>query len=480
MSVTAPIVLCLSGHDPGGGAGIHADIEAIAAQNAHALTLITAHTVQDSRNVRRVEAVPVALLREQFELLRADSRIAAIKIGLIGDAAQIPLLVELIRQLQVPAICDPILRAGGGSELSNAALREALLTQLLPVLSLLTPNAAEARRLAPEACDTLGAARALQARGAAQLLVTGGDEPGGDSVENLWLDAQGQALRFHTPRLPQRFHGAGCTLAAAIAGRIAVGDGWFDAISQAQRYTHRALATARATGRGRLVPRRIAADASTPRDARLRGLYAITPEALVRGETDALLAAVGAAIRGGARLIQYRDKWHAVDERLRRARALAAHCHALGAWLLINDDVELALDCDADGVHLGRSDGSLAEARARLGANAIIGATCHNSLDAAREAAQAGASYLAFGRFFSSKTKPDAPPAELATLAQARRAFGLPVCAIGGITPALAPQVIDAGADLVAAIDGVFGAADIEGAARAYGTAFIKRGEAMP
>jgi thiamine-phosphate pyrophosphorylase len=119
-------------------------------------------------------------------------------------------------------------------------------------------------------------------------------------------------------------------------------------------------------------------------------------------------------------------------------------------------------------VHLGAGDGSIAAARARLGAQALIGATCGNSLDRARAAVAAGAHYVAFGRFFASNTKPDAPPAELATLRAARRELGTTICAIGGITADHAPQVITAGADLVAAVDGVFGADDVEAAARAY------------
>lgn len=250
-----PLVLCLSGHDPGGGAGIHADLEAIAAQGAHALTVITALTVQDSRDVRRVEAVAPPLIAEQLAVLLADSRIAAIKIGLLGDAAQVPVIVETIRRAGVPVICDPVLRAGGGAEVSAAPTLAALRDTLLPHVDLLTPNAAEARRLAPDAADTAAAAAALRGLGCRQVLVTGGDEADAE-VHNLWLDAEGRAREYRWPRLAARFHGAGCTLAAAIAGRLAVGDDWASAIERGQRYTHAALAAAYRTGQGRLIPRR--------------------------------------------------------------------------------------------------------------------------------------------------------------------------------------------------------------------------------
>ncbi|NKF22225.1 thiamine phosphate synthase [Solimonas marina] len=197
------------------------------------------------------------------------------------------------------------------------------------------------------------------------------------------------------------------------------------------------------------------------------GLYAITPDALVDDDAR-LMTAVAAALRGGASLIQYRDKRSDAARRHANAAALNALCREAGALLVINDDTALAAAVGAAGVHLGASDGSLAAARAQLGPDAVIGATCGNSLERARAAVAAGASYVAFGRFFASKTKPDAPPAELATLAAAHAALDAPICAIGGLTPDNLGPVARSGATLIAAIDGVFGAADIEAAARAY------------
>lgn len=251
-----PIVLCLSGHDPAGGAGIHADLEAVAAQGAHALTVITALTVQDSGNVYRVEPVAASLLAEQLQRLCVDSRIAAIKLGLLGDAAQIAVIAALLRQCKVPVICDPVLRAGGGADLAANATIAALREQLFPLVDLLTPNAAEARRLAPQAEDLADAAAALCGEGCRQVLVTGGDEPGDARVTNRWRMPDGAVREFHWPRLSAAFHGAGCTLASAIAGRIAVGDDWATAVEQGQRYTHSALSRAYRTGRGRLIPGR--------------------------------------------------------------------------------------------------------------------------------------------------------------------------------------------------------------------------------
>jgi thiamine-phosphate pyrophosphorylase len=210
--------------------------------------------------------------------------------------------------------------------------------------------------------------------------------------------------------------------------------------------------------------------------AALRGLYAIT-SAELGVDRSRLLAAAEAAVRGGAALLQFRDKTDDAAGRRASARALAELCRAHGARLIINDDVALALDCGAAGVHLGAADAPLAQARAALGPRAILGASCGPYLERARAAAAAGADYLAFGRFFPSRTKPDAPPATLELLRQARAQWALPLCAIGGLTPANAPALIAAGADLIAAVEGVFGnqePAAVEAAARAYKSLFEK------
>jgi thiamine-phosphate pyrophosphorylase len=140
--------------------------------------------------------------------------------------------------------------------------------------------------------------------------------------------------------------------------------------------------------------------------------------------------------------------------------------------LIVNDDAQLAAAAGAAGVHLGSSDTPLAQARALLGGDALIGVTCGNSLDRARDAERAGAGYVSFGRFFESRTKPEAPPAELPLLGQARAALTLPICAIGGLTPDNAAPLVAAGADLIAAVGGVFGAPDVEAAARRYARLF--------
>lgn len=198
----------------------------------------------------------------------------------------------------------------------------------------------------------------------------------------------------------------------------------------------------------------------------LRGLYAISD-----GPREDFLAACTAALEGGARILQYRDKTTDASRRLDEARALRSLCARFGVPLIVNDDVELAAAVGAAGVHLGEDDGDLASARTRLGANAIIGVSCYDSLERARHFAAAGADYLAFGAFFPSPTKPHARRATLELLRDAR-AFGKPLVAIGGIDVDNAAPLIAAGADSIAVISALFGAKDVRAQARRFASLF--------
>jgi len=208
---------------------------------------------------------------------------------------------------------------------------------------------------------------------------------------------------------------------------------------------------------------------------RLSGLYAITPDRsddVSACPERCLLDLVEGAIRGGARVIQYRDK--GVDRVRRRAEtaALVTLCRSFGVPLIVNDDIALAAEAGADGVHLGRDDVDIPKAREILGPHALIGVSCYDRLDLARAAERAGASYVAFGSFFHSTVKPDAVRPGLALLTEARRALSVPLVAIGGITPQNAGALIAAGADAVAVVTGLFSAPDIMAAAQAYSRLF--------
>jgi thiamine-phosphate pyrophosphorylase len=201
-----------------------------------------------------------------------------------------------------------------------------------------------------------------------------------------------------------------------------------------------------------------------------RGLYAITQTINKSGDT--IIDEVEAAIQGGAVIVQYRDKNPADAPFL--AKELVKICHQHKVPLIVNDDVELAVMVGADGVHIGKEDGAIAQARKRLGNNAIIGVSCYNFIERAIAAQTQGATYVAFGRFFPSSSKPLAAPAQLETLQQAKLRLNIPIVAIGGILPENGAQLLAAGADLLAVIGGLFDS-EPEQSARAYQALFNRQ-----
>ena len=204
---------------------------------------------------------------------------------------------------------------------------------------------------------------------------------------------------------------------------------------------------------------------------RVAGLYAVTPDI---DDTPQLLGKVEAALAGGARLLQYRNKTASPALRLVQGRALLALCWEYQVPLIINDHLDLALALDAH-VHVGGEDASPSEARKRLGPDKIVGVSCYGHVENATAAAAAGATYVAFGGFFPSQVKPASARTPVTLLREARRAVKLPIVAIGGITIENAPQLIEAGADSIAVISALFGAADVRAAAQGFGALFPRR-----
>ena len=193
----------------------------------------------------------------------------------------------------------------------------------------------------------------------------------------------------------------------------------------------------------------------------MRGLYAITPDT---ADTEVLLRKVEEALKAGVAMLQYRNKVLSRDRRLLQARELAPLARGYGVPLIVNDDVDIALAVGANGAHVGQGDGELAAARAQL-AGRILGASCYDDLEKAKAAVRTGADYVAFGSVFPSPTKPEAVRAPLSLFAHD---LGVPLCAIGGITLENAPQLIAAGASLLAVISDLFDAPDIAARAAEY------------
>lgn len=251
-----PVILCFSGLDPSGGAGLQADIETVAALGGHAAVVATALTVQDSRRVHDFELVRPALLQAQAACVLADLPVTVVKTGMLGSAATVQaVLASLADHPALPLVLDPVLAANGGGSLAREDLRQALLAAL-PRVSVLTPNSVEARVLA--GCDDLDEAiTRLSAAGARAIWLKGGHEPGTVIRNRLYVD--GRLLQTsEVARLPGEYHGSGCTLAAALAAHLALGLDLAAATTASERYVGRALAQAeQAHPDGQFLPRRV-------------------------------------------------------------------------------------------------------------------------------------------------------------------------------------------------------------------------------
>lgn len=252
-----PCVLVFAGLDPSGGAGVQADMEAIAAMGAHALTIVTTLTVQDNDHVKAVHAVDAVILREQVRVLCEKFKIAAIKIGITGSRENVSLIAETIKRLRqqtpdLPVVLDPVLASGNGDALS----REDAVSMMRPLQSLatlITPNLPEAIRL----CDgetSLGAQAAHLLTHTPHVLIKGGHGEGNEVINTWFSKLNEQSWRW--PRLSGSFHGSGCTLASAIAAGLATGLDMPQALSTAQAWVHNSLVSAYAIADGQRIPSR--------------------------------------------------------------------------------------------------------------------------------------------------------------------------------------------------------------------------------
>lgn len=255
-----PVVLCLSGHDPSGGAGLQADIEALLAQGCHAAPTVTALTVQSTVDVVDFRVLDRDWVLAQAHTVIADLPVAAVKLGMLGSVEMVETVLEVMHSLPgVPLVCDPVLRAGGGGTLGKDDVGFAMRERLLPIAAIATPNLPEARILAelPDGSADECAEKLLPY--CRHLLITGGhgDE---QKVHNRLYSRDGARHSFTCERLPGSYHGSGCTLASALAGRLALGEDLASAVQTALAYTWRTLRDAEAPGKGQYVPRRLPLD----------------------------------------------------------------------------------------------------------------------------------------------------------------------------------------------------------------------------
>jgi len=238
---------------------MQADLLTLAALGCHPLSVVTAITVQDTHGVQDVLPIGAAQVAAQADCLFADFAVAAFKLGVLGSAENIAAIAErLNRHSHTPVVLDPVLASGRGDPLASEAMLEALRGRLLPRATIVTPNSIEARRLAGEADDAPleRCARRLLELGCANVLITGTHEVG-DEVINTLYDARGMLRRDRWSRLPGSYHGSGCTLASAIAARLARGRGLEQAVREAEEYTWHTLAAGFKPGGGQFIPDRM-------------------------------------------------------------------------------------------------------------------------------------------------------------------------------------------------------------------------------
>jgi hydroxymethylpyrimidine/phosphomethylpyrimidine kinase len=254
-----PCVLVFAGNDPSGGAGIQADIQAIAALGAHALSVITALTIQDNDRVFAVHPVPALLLQQQTQALLNKFEISAVKIGIVANIANAETIAGIIQKLKekqpdLPVVFDPVLASGHGDALALGDALQAL-SPLIDIATLITPNLPEAAALSggDRRADTQ--AETLLRRGCPHVLIKGGHGAAGQKVVNRWY-SESESRSWSWPRLEGSFHGSGCTLAAAISALLACGKSMEEAIDLAQIYSHKALESAYPIGAGQLIPNR--------------------------------------------------------------------------------------------------------------------------------------------------------------------------------------------------------------------------------
>ena len=473
MPLTA---LTIAGSDPSGGAGIQSDLRTFAAFGAAGFSVITAITVQSSLGVQAVSPVDAEVVAAQLSALLEDTQPDAVKIGMLGGAGQVQAVADVLRRFR-PAniVLDPVLASSAGVPLLDAAGRQLLLAELMPLCDLVTPNLSEAALLTQRPVsnkETMHAAgEALLAAGARAVLVKGGHLPG---IPQDWLLRVGsppieyQCLRIRT----NHSHGTGCLLSSAIAASLAGGEELGLAVSRAKAVVTEALRHPVILGHGRGYPD--AAEAVRTMNAALdrthadrlrllQGIYVLTDPDLRPDRSAEQVAA--SALAGGARIIQLRDKALPTPQLVVLARRLRQQVQAGGGLFIVNDRVDVALASEADGVHLGPDDLSPKDARRLLGPNKLVGVST-GTLEEAKMAAPY-ASYLGVGAVFGTQTKHDAgDPVGTQRVGEIKAAFPhIPVVAIGGINRGNLLEVFKAGADAAAVVSAIVGASDMEKAA---------------
>ncbi|KAH1030745.1 hypothetical protein J1N35_042919 [Gossypium stocksii] len=454
-----PHVLTVAGSDSGAGAGIQADLKACAARRVYCSTVITALTAQNTVGVQGVSNVPEDFVAEQLKSVLSDMQVDVVKTGMLPSVGIVKTLCKTLREFPVHAlVVDPVMVSTSGDVLAGPSILSTFREELLPMADIITPNLKEASALLNgmqlETVDDMrSAARLLHNMGPKNVLVKGGDLPASsDAVDILYNGHNLYELRSSRIRT-RNTHGTGCSLASSIAAEVAKGYPMLSAVKVAKRFVETALDYSKeiVIGNGpqgpfdhllRLKGHSQDCHRQQPFDPSDLFLYAVTDSRMNKRWGRSIVDAVKAAIDGGATIIQLREKEAETKDFLESAKACLRICRLHGVPLLINDRVDVAIACDADGVHVGQSDMPARVARTLLGPEKIIGVSCKTP-EQAEQAWVDGADYIGCGGVYPTNTKENNITVGLNGLKTVCMASKLPVVAIGGIGVSNARAVME-------------------------------------
>ncbi|GAV61188.1 TMP-TENI domain-containing protein/Phos_pyr_kin domain-containing protein [Cephalotus follicularis] len=440
-----PHVLTIAGSDSGAGAGIQADLKACAARGVYCSTVITALTAQNTVGVQGVNIVPEDFVAEQLKSVISDMQVDVVKTGMLPSAGIVKVVCQSLKEFPVRAIVvDPVMVSTSGDVLAGPSILSVFREELLPMAEILTPNLKEASALLgavqlQTVADMRSAAKLLHNMGPRNVLVKGGDLP--DSMDAVDVFFNGEEFyELRSSRIKTRnSHGTGCTLASSIAAELAKGFPLLSAIKVAKRFVETALDYSKDViiGNGPQGPLdHLLRLKSSYRQGAFNPnhlfLYAVTDSGMNKKWGRSITDAVKAAIEGGATIVQLREKDAETRDFMEAAKACVEICHSHGVPLLINDRIDVALACDADGVHVGQSDMPASVVRTLLGPEKIIGVSCKTP-EQAQQAWIDGADYIGCGGVYPTNTKANNLTVGLEGLKTVCLASKLPVVAIGGI-----------------------------------------------
>ncbi|CAI9103813.1 OLC1v1002375C1 [Oldenlandia corymbosa var. corymbosa] len=457
--VRVPHVLTVAGSDSGAGAGIQADLKACAARGVYCSTVITAVTAQNTVGVQGVNVVPEEFVAEQLKSVLSDMRPDVVKTGMLPSAGIVNILCQSLQEFPVQAlVVDPVMVSTSGDVLAGSSVLASFRDKLLPMADVVTPNLKEASALLggmllESLADMRSAAKSIHEFGPRYVLVKGGDLPVSSDAVDVLYDGN-DFFEFRASRVrTSNTHGTGCSLASSIAAELAKGLPVISAVKVAKRFIESALEYSKDIhiGNGRQGPfdhllklknNAPGLCAAYPFDPSSLFLYAVTDWRMNRKWGRSITDAVKAAIEGGATIVQLREKEAETGDFLESAKACLEICRQYGVPLLINDRVDVALACDADGVHVGQSDMPAQTVRALLGPDKIIGVSCKTP-EQAQQAWADGADYIGSGGVYPTNTKENNRTIGLDGLKTVCSASKLPVVAIGGIGISNAHSVME-------------------------------------